>query len=92
MTSAFTSVGGAIPARAGIGLRAGHYREVEAHPPSIGWLEVHSENYFGAGGAPLFYLHRVRADYPLSLHGVGLSLGSADDLDLAHLARLKSLI
>ena len=42
--------------------------------PKIGWLEVHSENYFGAGGTPLYYLDKVRVDYPLSLHGVGLSL------------------
>ena len=55
-------------------------------------MEVHSENYFGAGGAPLYYLDKVRADYPLSLHGVGLSLGSADPLDQGHLARLEALI
>ena len=63
-----------------------------ATAPTIGWMEVHSENYFGTGGAPLYYLDKVRADYPLSLHGVGLSLGSADPLDQGHLARLKALI
>jgi uncharacterized protein (UPF0276 family) len=53
---------------------------------------VHSENFFGAGGAPLDWLERFRAAYPLSLHGVGLSLGSADPLDERHLAKLESLV
>jgi len=81
-----------IPARAGIGLRAPHYREVLKQRPPAGWFEVHSENYFGAGGAPLHYLERIREQYPLSLHGVGLSLGSADTLNLAHLEKLRALI
>jgi uncharacterized protein (UPF0276 family) len=81
-----------IPARAGIGLRAPHYRDVLESRPDVGWLEVHSENYFGAGGPPLHYLERIRAHYPLSLHGVGMSLGSTDPLHIAHLAKLKALI
>lgn len=81
-----------IPAKAGIGLRGQHYRDVLATQPAVAWFEVHSENYFGAGGRPLYYLERIRADYPLSLHGVGLSLGSTDPLDPAHLRRLKNLI
>ncbi len=85
-----------IPARAGIGLRAPHYRELLATRPPIGWLEVHSENYFGTGpflgGAPLYYLEQARAHYPVSLHGVGLSLGSADPLNQRHLTQLKALI
>lgn len=81
-----------IPARAGIGLRAEHYREVVATRPAVAWLEVHSENYFGEGGAPHYYLEQVRRDYPLSLHGVGLSLGSADALNRTHLGKLKALI
>ena len=81
----------AIPPCAGIGLRAPHYRELVGARPAVGWLEVHSENYFGDGGQPLDVLERLRADYPLSLHGVGLSLGSADGLDRTHLQRLKSL-
>jgi uncharacterized protein (UPF0276 family) len=81
-----------IPARAGIGLRAPHYRELLERLPDIGWVEVHSENYFGAGGQPHWYLERVRRDYPVSLHGVGLSLGSADALSLEHLISLKALI
>jgi len=81
-----------IPARAGIGLRAPHYRDVIETRPDVSWFEVHSENYFGDGGAPLFYLEQTRAHYPLSLHGVGLSLGSADPLNMAHLRKLKALI
>jgi len=77
--------------RTGIGLRAPHYRALLESRPAVGWLEVHSENYFGAGGPPLHYLERARALYPLSLHGVGLSLGSADPLDDRHLGRLKDL-
>ena len=80
-----------LPANAGIGLRAPHHREVLAAPPAVGWLEVHSENFFGPGGEPLRVLEAVRARYPVSLHGVGLSLGSADDLSLRHLRKLKQL-
>jgi uncharacterized protein (UPF0276 family) len=83
---------GAIPRRAGIGLRAPHYRDVLAQKPDIGWLEVHSENYFGDGGQPLHYLARIRDHYPLSFHGVGLSLGSAGRPDRAHLGKLDRLV
>jgi uncharacterized protein len=81
-----------IPVEAGIGLRAPHYRELLERRPPIGWLEAHSENYFGEGGPPLHYLEQLRAFYPLSLHGVGLSLGSTDPLNMAHLNSLKALI
>ena len=81
-----------IPAAAGIGLRAAHYRELLAARPAVGFLEVHSENYFGDGGAPLHYLEQARAHYPLSLHGVGLSLGSTDPLNRKHVAKLKRLV
>ncbi len=83
---------GPIPARAGIGLRGPHYQALLDDRPDIGWLEAHSENFFGAGGAPRHYLERARALYPLSLHGVGLSLGSTDPLDQDHLKNLKRLI
>lgn len=81
----------AIPAAAGIGLRSVHYRDLLEGQPAIGWLEAHSENYFGDGGQPLHYLERLRALYPLSLHGVGLSPGSTDPLNRAHLAKLRAL-
>jgi uncharacterized protein (UPF0276 family) len=80
-----------IPARAGIGLRHQHYRALVESRPPVGWLEVHSENYFG-GGRPVAFLEAARAHYPLSLHGVGLSLGTDGALDRAHLARIKDLI
>lgn len=76
---------------AGIGLRAPHRAEIERRAPPVALLEVHSENYFGAGGAELAALERLRERYPLSLHGVGLSLGSADALDERHLAALARL-
>ncbi len=81
----------ALPAVAGIGLRAPHVARVRDSRPPIGWVEVHSENYFVDGGPALTALEAIRADYPVSLHGVGLSLGSADPLDGEHLARLKRL-
>jgi len=80
-----------IPARAGIGLRAPHYRRLLDELPALGFLEVHSENYFGAGGQPLHFLERLREHYALSLHGVGMSLGSSDALDLDHLGKVKKL-
>jgi uncharacterized protein len=81
-----------IPARVGIGLRTPHYREILERLPPISWFEVHSENYFGDGGQPLYFLERFRSHYPCSLHGVGLSLGSTDTLNSTHLRKLKSLV
>jgi uncharacterized protein len=81
---------GSIPAQAGIGLRFPHHGEVLQQHPAVPWFEVHAENYFG-GGAVRRTLEAVRCDYPLSLHGVGLSLGSAEGLDPAHLERLAQL-
>jgi len=77
---------------AGVGLRAPHVREVLATRPALPWFEVHSENYFADGGPALALLARIRADYPVSLHGVGLSLGSTDPLDRDHVAKLKRLV
>jgi uncharacterized protein (UPF0276 family) len=82
----------AIDSRAGIGLRPRHYREIVAARPDVAFLEIHAENYFAAGGQPLAFLERLRADYPLSVHGVGLSLGSTDALDVAHLEKLARLV
>ena len=73
----------------GIGLRAPHCSELLERRPALDFVEVHSENYFG--GAAAATLERVRRDYPVTLHGVGLSLGSADPLDEAHLAKLEAL-
>jgi uncharacterized protein (UPF0276 family) len=81
----------AIPAKAGIGLRFAHHREVIESNPPIPWFEVHSENYMGGGPTPGI-LEQVRRQYPISLHGVGLSLGSSDPLSKDHLARIRALI
>lgn len=82
----------AAPSAAGIGLREPLAAELLSTRPNIGWLEGHSENYFGAGGLPLTQLEQLRAHYPISLHGVGLSLGSAAPLAATHLAKLKHLV
>jgi uncharacterized protein (UPF0276 family) len=75
----------------GIGLRAPHVAELLERRPAVDWLEIHAENYMG-GGPAVRSLERLRADYPLSVHGVGLSLGSAEGIDGAHLERLARLV
>lgn len=80
-----------IAARAGLGLRAPHLAEVVATRPEVPWWEVHAENYLG-GGPARRQLEAVRRDYPVSVHGVGLSLGTAEGLDRHHLQRLRRLI
>jgi len=81
----------ALPSGAGIGLRAPHVGELLATRPAVPWLEVHPENYM-SGGPALVLLDAVRREYPVSLHGVGLSLGTAEDIDARHLSRLRSLV
>lgn len=80
-----------LPACAGIGLRHRHYRQVLDDSPALGWIELHSENFFD-GGTPLAMLQRLAARYPLSLHGVGLGLGACARPDPVHLAALKQLL
>jgi uncharacterized protein (UPF0276 family) len=81
-----------IPARGGVGLKTEHYRTIIETLPDIGFFEVHAENYMGAGGPPHRFLSAIRERYPLSLHGVGLSIGADRPLDGEHLQRLKRLI
>ena len=92
--SAFDPLRSALPAGlaygAGIALKHQHYRALLDSRPAVAWFEVHSENYLG-GGRPLAVLEALRADHPVSLHGVGLSLGSAGPLDRAHLDRIAAL-
>ena len=80
-----------IPARGGLGLKAEHYRGVLDTRPDIGFFEIHAENYMGSGGPPHRYLSAIRDLYPISLHGVGLSIGGDGPLDAAHLQRLRDL-
>jgi uncharacterized protein len=80
-----------LPASAGIGFKPWHFADIIAGEPSIGFVEVHAENYMGAGGPPHAQLHQLCARYALSVHGVGLSIGSAQPLDREHLQRLKIL-
>jgi len=80
-----------IPAKAGVGLRFRHHQEVLEARPAAAWFAVHTENYLGGGSAPAA-LDAIRRDYPVSLHGTGLSLGSAEGLDPAHLARVRELV
>jgi uncharacterized protein (UPF0276 family) len=86
-----TSASVTLPSAAGIGLRAPHVARVREQRPAVSWFEVHSENYFLDGGPALVALDAVRSNYPIALHGVGLSLGSSGPLDVEHLRRLKRL-
>ena len=90
MSSAIVTRESLIPAKAGIGLRFQHHQAALDERPDVAWMEVHTENYMG-GGTSLHFLDGIRRDVPISLHGVGLSLGSAEGLDPAHLARIKSV-
>lgn len=83
---------GGLPARAGVGLKPEHFRDVLQTRPDIGFFEVHAENYMVEGGPFHHYLSLIREHYPLSLHGVGLSIGGEEALDQDHLDRLASLI
>ena len=84
--------GAASIGHVGIGLRQPHYAELLERRPELGFVEVHSENFFADGGAALGVLHEARSAYAVSLHGVGLSLGSAAGLDPWHLDRLACLV
>ena len=81
-----------IPSRAGVGFKGEHAETVFGDRPDIGWFEVHPENYMVAGGPRLALLEELRNAYPLSLHGVGLSLGGAERLDVDHLIALLALV
>ena len=86
------SASGGLPARAGVSLKPSHFRDVLDARPEVGFFEVHAENYMVDGGPFHHFLGRIRADYPLSLHGVGLSIGAQGALDAAHLTQLATLI
>ena len=81
-----------LPARGGVGLKPEHFREILASAPDLGFFEVHAENYMVDGGPFHHYLTRIRENYSLSIHGVGLSIGSESPLDDEHLNRLARLL
>lgn len=82
----------ALPPRGGLGLKPEHFRDILETPPSLGFFEVHAENYMVAGGPFHHYLTQIRERFALSIHGVGLSIGGVAPLDRAHLQRLKTLL
>ncbi|HWQ40065.1 MAG TPA: DUF692 domain-containing protein [Burkholderiales bacterium] len=79
------------PSSFGLGLRTVHYEDILASRTEADWFELLSENYLVPGGKPLHYLDRIRADYPVVMHGVSLSIGSADPIDYGYLTQLKAL-
>ena len=81
-----------LPLRPGVGYKAQHYTQIMQRPEHLGWLEIHAENYMGEGGRPIAQLRHLAEHFPISVHGVGLSIGGTGDLDNDHLARLKHLI
>ncbi|MEO8995931.1 MAG: DUF692 domain-containing protein [Nitrosospira sp.] len=81
-----------LPLRSGVGLKAEHFRQIVDTWPDLGFFEIHAENYMVDGGPFHHYLTRIRARYPLSIHGVGLSIGGETPLDGAHLGKLAALI
>ncbi|WP_411890852.1 DUF692 domain-containing protein [Yoonia sp. SDW83-1] len=81
-----------LPPRPGVGYKPQHYRDIMADPGPVGWLEIHAENYMGDGGRPIAQLRHLAERFPISVHGVGLSIGGEGDLDPDHLARLKHLV
>jgi uncharacterized protein len=80
-----------LPSRSGVGFKPQHFAAIDAEIQPVAFFEVHAENYMGAGGPPHAQLGRLRRDYALSIHGVGLSIGSAGPLDRDHLQRLRKL-
>ena len=76
----------------GLGLRTEHYQYVLDNKPDVDWFEIISENYMIPGGKPLYYLDNIRADYPMVMHGVSMSIGSTDPLNMGYLKDLKQLV
>ena len=81
-----------LPAKPGVGYKPQHFNDIIANPDPVGWLEIHAENYMGDGGRPLAQLRALAERFPISVHGVGLSIGGEAPLETDHLARLKHLV
>ena len=82
----------ALPTKPGVGYKPQHFSDILETPGAVGWLEIHAENYMGDGGRPLAQLRHLRERFPISVHGVGLSIGGEGPLDRDHLARLRHLV
>ncbi|MQQ09903.1 DUF692 family protein [Epibacterium sp. SM1979] len=81
-----------LPLKPGVGYKPQHFNDIVSHAGAVGWLEIHAENYMGDGGRPLAQLRHLAEHFPISVHGVGMSIGGEGDLDRDHLTRLKHLI
>jgi len=81
-----------LPAAPGVGYKPQHFKQILDHAKPVAWLEIHAENYMGDGGRPLAQLRHLSEHFPISVHGVGLSIGGETPLDPDHLARLKHLV
>jgi uncharacterized protein (UPF0276 family) len=81
-----------LPAAAGVGYKPLHFSNILTESGAVNWLEIHAENYMGAGGRPIAQLRHLAERFPLSVHGVGLSIGGEARLDKAHLERLRALV
>ncbi len=77
-----------LPDRPGVGYKPQHFEAITRAPGAVGWIEIHAENYMGDGGRPLAQLRHLAERFPISVHGVGLSIGGEGPLDRDHLARL----
>ncbi|WP_018268513.1 MNIO family bufferin maturase [Methylosinus sp. LW4] len=91
MGETVSTISSRLPALAGVGFKPTHFDAILSGAPSVGFFEIHAENYMGDGGPPHRQLSRLRQEYPLSIHGVGLSIGSSEPIDRRHLERLRAL-
>ena len=80
-----------LPNSVGVGYKSKHFNDILTKPDGLDWLEIHAENYLGNGGRPIEQLHKLREIFPISVHGVGLSIGAEKALDMDHLHRVKNL-
>ena len=80
-----------LPSTPGVGYKPQHFADITSNPGTVGWIEIHAENYMGDGGRPIAQLRHLSETFPISAHGVGLSIGGEGRLDPDHLARLKHL-
>ena len=92
MTIKFDIESCTLPPKPGVGFKSQHFQGIARQPGDVCWFEIHAENYMGNGGRPIAQLKKLRETYPISCHGVGLSIGGEDPLDLEHLQRLKKLV